>query len=72
VTPGNTTEGSRIRRTVEKEQLFDPRREKHTFEEARREFVGEQASSSRAQPEVRECEMPPAFNQFVLLDKEKR
>jgi hypothetical protein len=50
VTPGKTTDGSGIRRASEKVPLFDPRKEKHTFEEARREFVGEQASSSRAQP----------------------
>jgi hypothetical protein len=59
VTPGKTAEGSGIRRAAEKAQLFDPRRERHTFEEARKEFVGEQASSSKVQPEVRECEMPP-------------
>jgi hypothetical protein len=36
VTPKKTTEGSRIRRAAEKTQLFDPRKEKQTFEEARR------------------------------------
>jgi hypothetical protein len=36
VTPGKTTDGSRIRRVVAKAQLFDPRRKKQTFEEARR------------------------------------
>jgi hypothetical protein len=36
VTPGKTTEGSGIRRAAEKAQLFDPRRERHTFEEARK------------------------------------
>jgi hypothetical protein len=41
VTPGKTTDGSRIRRASDKALLFDPRMEKHTFEEARREFVGE-------------------------------
>jgi hypothetical protein len=46
--------------------LFDPRKEKHTFEEARREFVGEQDFSSREQPEVRECEIIPSFDQFAL------
>ena len=39
VTSGKITEGSRIRRAAEKAQLFDPRRERHTFEEARKEFV---------------------------------
>jgi hypothetical protein len=64
VTPGKTTDGSGIRRAVEKAQLLDPRREKHTFEEARREFAGEHASSSREQPEVKECEMPPSFDHY--------
>jgi hypothetical protein len=41
VTPRKTTDGSRIRRASEKAPLFDPRKEKHTFEEERREFVGE-------------------------------
>jgi hypothetical protein len=63
VTPEKTTEGSRIRRAAEKTQLFDPRKEKQTFEEARREFGREHASSSKAQPEVRECGMPLAFDQ---------
>jgi hypothetical protein len=31
----------------------------------RREFVGKQTSSCRAQPEVRECEMPPSFDQYA-------
>jgi hypothetical protein len=52
--------------------LFDPRKEKNTFEEARREFVGEQASSSRAQSEVRECEMPRHLISLPHLDREKR
>jgi len=48
VTPGKTTYGLGIRKVVDKTKLFDLMKEKHTFEEARREFVGEQASSSRA------------------------
>jgi hypothetical protein len=36
VTPGKTVEGSGIRNVVEKAQLFDPRRERHTFEETRK------------------------------------
>jgi hypothetical protein len=39
VTPGKTTERSGIRRAAEKAHLFDPRRERHTFEEVRKEFV---------------------------------
>jgi hypothetical protein len=36
VTPRKTAEGSRIRRAAEKAQSFDPRKERHTFEEARK------------------------------------
>jgi hypothetical protein len=43
--------------------LFDPRKENNTFEEARREFIGEHASSSSAQSEVREYEILPTFDQ---------
>jgi hypothetical protein len=66
VTLGKTTDGPRIRRAIEKAQMFDPRRENNTFEEARKEFVGEQNSLSRAQLEVRECEMPLTFDQYSL------
>jgi hypothetical protein len=46
--------------------LFDPGRERHTFEEERKEFVEGKASSSKAQPKVRECEMPLAFDQSSI------
>jgi hypothetical protein len=36
VTPRKIAEGSGIIRAAEKTQLFDPRRERHTFEEARK------------------------------------
>jgi hypothetical protein len=71
VTPGKTTEGSGIRRDAEKTQLFDPRKEKQNFEEARREFFEEHDSSSRKQPEVRECGMPLEFDQSALPGKGK-
>jgi hypothetical protein len=48
---------------LEKTQEFDPKREKKTFEEARKDFGRDWASSSKAQPEVRECGMPLAFDQ---------
>jgi hypothetical protein len=48
VTPGKTTEESRVRRAAEKTQEFDPRKEKQTFEEARKEFGRDHASSSKA------------------------
>jgi hypothetical protein len=65
VTLGKTIEQSGVRKTAEKTEEFDPKREKHTFEEARKEFRRDQASSSKAQPEVRECGMPLAFDQFA-------
>jgi hypothetical protein len=64
VTPAKTTKESRVRRAAEKTQEFDPRKEKQTFEEARREFGEDQFSSSKAQPEVRECGIPLEFNQY--------
>jgi len=36
VNPGNTIEKSRVRRAVEKTQVFDPKKEKKTFEEEKR------------------------------------
>jgi hypothetical protein len=71
MTLGKTTDGSRIIKYVEKTQLFDQRKEKNIFEEARREFVGEHASSSRAQPKVREREMSPTFHQSTLARQGK-
>jgi hypothetical protein len=71
VTPGNTIDGSWIGRASKKAPFFDPRKEKHTFEETRREFVAEHASSSRSQTKVKECEMPPAFDHSVPLRQGK-
>jgi hypothetical protein len=63
MTPGKTTEQSGVRNIAEKTQEFDLEREKQTFEEERKEFGRDQASSSKAQLEVRECGMPLAFDQ---------
>jgi hypothetical protein len=52
MTEGKTTEGSGIRKVVEKKQSFDAKKEKQMFEEARREFRGDQGSSSKTRPEV--------------------
>jgi hypothetical protein len=71
LTPRNTIEGSGIKRDAENTHLFDQRRERHAFEEARREFVGEQYSYSREQPKVRECEMPPVFDQSSIAKQRK-
>jgi hypothetical protein len=66
VTPTKTTKESGVKRATKKMQEFDPRKEKQTFEEERREFGGDQVSSSKAQPKVRECGMPLAFDQSTL------
>jgi hypothetical protein len=47
MTQGKTTEESRIRKTAEKTQTFDAKKERQMFEEARREFRGDQGSSSK-------------------------
>jgi hypothetical protein len=62
VTPGKTIEQSRVRKAAEKTQEFDPKKEKQTFQEARKEFGKDQASSSKARPEAREYGMPLAFD----------
>jgi hypothetical protein len=71
VTPGKTTEESRVRRVAEKTQVFDPRKEKKTFEEARKEFGRDQYSSSKTQTKVIECGMPLTFDQSGSLGEGK-
>jgi hypothetical protein len=63
MTPTKTTNKSRVKRTTEKTPEFDPRKENEIFEEARRYFGGDQVSSSKTQPKVRECGMPLEFDQ---------
>jgi hypothetical protein len=63
VIQGNTTEESGVRKATEKTQSFDAKKEKQMFEEERREFRGDQGSSSKIQTEVRECGIPLAFYQ---------
>jgi hypothetical protein len=62
VTPGKTTKQLGVRKATEKTHDFDPKREKQIFQEARKDFGRDQTSSSKAQPEVRECGMPLAFD----------
>jgi hypothetical protein len=63
MTQGNTTEDSLIRKATEKTQTFDAKKERQMFEEARKEFRGDQGSSSKTRPEMREYGMPLAFDQ---------
>jgi hypothetical protein len=50
-------------RSTEKTQMFDAKKERQMFEEARKEFRGDQGSSSKTRPEVREYGMPLEFDQ---------
>jgi hypothetical protein len=50
MTQGKTTEDSGIRKAAEKTQNFDAKKERQIFEEARKEFKGDQGSSSRTRP----------------------
>jgi hypothetical protein len=63
LTQGKTTEDSGIRKATEKTQTFDAKKERQMFEEARKEFRGNQGSASKKIPEVREYGMPLAFDQ---------
>jgi hypothetical protein len=71
VTPGKTIEKSVVRKVAEKTEEFDPKREKKTFEEEGKEFRKNKDSSSKAQPKVRECGMPLAFDQSASLGEGK-
>jgi hypothetical protein len=53
MTQGKITKDSGIRKATEKTQIFDAKKERQMFEEARKEFKGDQVSSSRTRPEVR-------------------
>jgi hypothetical protein len=47
MTQGKTTEESGVRKAAEKTQTFDAKKERQIFEEARKEFKGDQGSSSK-------------------------
>jgi hypothetical protein len=63
MTQGKTTKDSGIRKATKKTQMFDAKKERQMFEQARKEFIGDQGSSSKTRPEVREYGMPLAFDQ---------
>jgi hypothetical protein len=50
VIQGKTTEDLGIKKAIEKTQTFDANKERQIFEEARKEFKGDQGSSSNTQP----------------------
>jgi hypothetical protein len=47
VIQGNTTEELGVRKATEKKQVFDAKKERQFFEEARKEFRRDQGSSSK-------------------------
>jgi hypothetical protein len=53
-------------KVVEKTQVFDAKKEKQIFEEARKEFGRDQGSSLKTRPKERECGIPLAFDQSTL------
>jgi hypothetical protein len=63
MTQGKIAEDSGIRKDAEKTQAFDAKKERQIFEEERKEFRGDQGSSSKIRPEVREYGMPHSFDQ---------
>jgi hypothetical protein len=65
MTQGKTTKDLGFRKTTEKTQTFDAKKERQIFEEARKYFKVDQGSSSNTQTKVREYGMPLAFNQFA-------
>jgi hypothetical protein len=49
-------------KAIEKTPMFDAKKEIHIFEEARKEFKGDQGSLSKREPEIKEYGMPQAFD----------
>jgi hypothetical protein len=47
LTQGKTAEDSKIRKAAENTQTFDAKKERQMFEEERKEFKGDQGSSSK-------------------------
>ena len=66
LTQGKNTKDSGIRKATEKTQMFDAKKERQMFEEAKKEFRRNQSFASNTRLEVREYGIPLAFNQFSL------
>jgi hypothetical protein len=45
--------------------MFNAKKERQIFEEARKEFKGDQGYSSKTRPEIREYRIPHAFDQLA-------
>jgi hypothetical protein len=50
---GKIAEDSGIRKSTEKTQNFDAKKERQIFEEERKEFKIDQGSSSKTQPKIK-------------------
>jgi hypothetical protein len=60
---GMTENDHRVRKSIEKTPMFDAKKERQIFKEERKEFKGDQGSSSKRQPKIKEYGMPQAFDQ---------
>jgi hypothetical protein len=69
---GKITEDLGIKKDTKKTQMFDARKERHMFEEARKEFRGNQGSASKTRPKVREYECLWHLINLLHQKKEKR
>jgi hypothetical protein len=63
LTQGKTTKDLGVRKAIEKTHTFDVKKERQIFEEVRKDFKGDQGSSSKTRLEVREYGIPLVFNQ---------
>jgi hypothetical protein len=52
-TQGKTADDRGVRKATEKTPMFDAKKERQIFEEARKEFKGDQGSSSKKQLEIK-------------------
>jgi hypothetical protein len=59
---GKTENDHGVRKATEKTPTFDAKKERQIFEEERKEFKGDQGSSSKRQPKIKQYGMPQAFD----------
>jgi hypothetical protein len=59
---GNNADYHRVRKATENTPTFDAKKERQIFEEERKDFKGDQGSSSKKQPKIKEYGMPQAFD----------
>jgi hypothetical protein len=64
-THGRTKNDHGVGKATEETPMFDAKKERQIFEEARKEFKGYQGYSSKRQPEIKEYGMPQAFDLYA-------